>query len=212
MNTPPILQREQGYVLLLTLIVLVVLLFGVLFVTRGDLLQTAMTGNTVQRQKNLQIGDMALQQVRSAIVQTACGGNQNTCQQLQNTAQGKPWFPVTDAGSALPWSGTTPTQAFWTSCLANSTCDTLTHIQSSVLGNLNPAPAAIPGSSNILVAVVPTTLPADPSACYVMFPNGSSTSNSTYTANYYEIFLNIREANGQTGASTESVYKLCTAS
>lgn len=210
MNTAPIPRREQGYVLLLTLIVLVVLLFGVLFITRGDLLQTVMTGNTVQRQKDLQIGDLALQQVASAIVQTACGGDQNNCQQLQNTARGKPWFPFIDQNTPPPWPGAAPTPSFWASCLANDTCDTLAHIRSSVLGNLNPAPPAIPGSDNILVTVFPARFPTDSSACSARFPNGVVKPDSRHTASYYEIFLNIREANGQTAASTDSIYKLCT--
>ncbi|MDE2175944.1 MAG: hypothetical protein KGJ54_11760, partial [Betaproteobacteria bacterium] len=65
--TPNLTRRDEGgYVLLLTLITLVVLLFGVLFTMRGTLLQGVMTGNTVQRQKDVQAGDMALRQVQQA--------------------------------------------------------------------------------------------------------------------------------------------------
>lgn len=199
-------QQEQGYVLLLTLITLVVLLFGVLFVTRGNLLQTVMTGNTIQRQKDVQVGDLALRQVQSAIVQNACGGNPNTCQLLLTTAQGQAWFPVIDAASPMPWTGTAPDQTFWSSCLAQNTCDTLAHIRTTVL---NSKPPALPGSANIQVVVVPATLPPDPSACTAMTTNGAI-SATNYTANYYEIFLNIREANGETGAKTDNVFKLCT--
>lgn len=211
MNKQTPAQREQGYILLLTLITLVVLLFGVLFVTRGNLLQTVMTGNTLQRQKDVQVGDLALRQVQLAIIQTACGGNPNTCGLLQTAAQGQPWFPVTDAGAAMPWSGNSPTQTFWASCQANQTCDTLAHIQSSVLASASPKPTVLPGASNTLAVVVPATLPPDPSACDVLAPNGATAPANNYTANYYEIFLNIREANGQTGVSTTNVFKLCTA-
>jgi len=207
MNTAPIPRREHGYVLLLTLIVLVVLLFGALFITRGNLLQTVMTGNTVQRQKDVQIGDLALQQVGSAILQTCCtGGNPRKCSPPTAPLA---WFPVIDASTPPPWSGVAPTPSFWASCLANNTCDTLAHIRSSVLGNLNPAPPAIPGSDNILVTVVPTTFPTDSSACSSRSPNGVTNPDPSHTANYYEIFLNIREANGRTAATTDSIYKLC---
>lgn len=139
MNKQTPAQREQGYILLLTLITLVVLLFGVLFVTRGNLLQTVMTGNTLQRQKDVQVGDLALRQVQLAIIQTACNGSPNTCGLLQTVAQGQPWFPVTDAASSMPWTGSTyPTQTFWANCLANQTCDSLAHIKSTVLASVSP--------------------------------------------------------------------------
>ncbi|HOI65065.1 MAG TPA: hypothetical protein PLD03_00495 [Thiomonas arsenitoxydans] len=209
MNKQRPAKQEQGYILLLTLIVLVVLLFGVLFVTRGNLLQTVMTGNTLQRQKDVQVGDLALRQIQQAIIQTACGGYPNTCNSLQNTAQGQTWFPMTDAASAMPWTGNFPTQTFWANCQSQQTCDTLAHIQSSVLASVSPKPAVLPGAANILAVVVPASLPQDASPCYLIAPNGAS-APADRTPKYYEIFLNIREANGQTGVSTTNVFKLCT--
>jgi len=211
MNKQTPAQREQGYILLLTLITLVVLLFGVLFVTRGNLLQTVMTGNTLQRQKDVQVGDLALRQVQLAIIQTACNGSPNTCGLLQTVAQGQPWFPVTDAASSMPWTGSSyPTQTFWANCLANQTCDSLAHIKSTVLASVSPPPDVLPGAANILAVVVPAALPPDSSACVVTTANGTTAPANGYTANYYEIFLNVREANGQTAVTTDNVFKLCT--
>ncbi|MGC8807474.1 MAG: hypothetical protein ACP5QB_08010 [Thiomonas sp.] len=194
-------QAQQGYVLLLTLITLVVLLFGVLFTMRGNLLQNVMTGNTAQRQKDVQAGDLALRQVQQALIATVQGaGNQV----LDVAASGQPWFyaPVVSPSapaSAVPGSNA-PYANFWTTCIASKQCAPL----SSVVSVLNPAPPAINDASGnpyqVLVSVWPTNRPTNAYAC----------GTTGFTASYYTIFLRVAEANGSTAINTQSVIKLCT--
>lgn len=194
-------RKQQGYVLLLTLITLVVLLFGVLFTMRGTLFQSVMTGNTVQRQKDVQAGDLALRQVQQALIATVQGaGNQV----LDVAASGQPWFYAPTVAPASPASAVpgadAPYAGFWTSCSANNQCAPL----SSVVSALSPAPPAINDASGqpyrILVSVWPTNRPTNAYAC----------GTTGYTASYYTVFLNIGEASGSTAINTQSVIKLCT--
>lgn len=198
-------RAENGYVLLLTLIALVVLLFGVLFTLRGDLLQNVMTGNTAQRQKDVQVGDLALRQVQQALIATVQkGGNQV----LDVAAHGQPWFFTPPAGvmpASAPFYASPPGTAgaypgFWASCQSNNQCAPL----SSVVSVLNPAPPAIVGPGGqpyqVLVSVWPTNLPTNAYAC----------GTTGYTASYYAIYLHIVEPNGTTATNTQSVIKLCT--
>jgi len=192
---------QQGYVLLLTLITLVVLLFGVLFTMRGNLLQNVMTGNTAQRQKDVQAGDLALRQVQQALISTVQGaGNQV----LDVAASGQPWFyaPVVSPSapaSAVPGANA-PYANFWATCLGSKQCAPL----SSVVSALNPAPPTINDASGnpyqVLVSVWPTNRPTNAYAC----------GTTGFTASYYTIFLRIAEANGSTAINTQSVIKLCT--
>ncbi|MDD4885704.1 MAG: hypothetical protein PHO64_02130 [Thiomonas sp.] len=193
--TPNLTRRDEGgYVLLLTLITLVVLLFGVLFTMRGTLLQGVMTGNTVQRQKDVQAGDLALRQVQQAIIQTASGAGDVP---LEIAANGASWFYL-PPNTSSPWAvpGSSAASTYWQSCQAAKTCDTLSNVASAI----SPAPPAIAAGYTALVTVVPTNLPTDAYSC----------GTTGFTANYYDIFLHVQEANGQTGVNTESVFKLCT--
>jgi len=198
-------RAQRGYVLLLTLITLVVLLFGVLFTLRGDLLQNVMTGNTAQRQKDVQVGDIALRQVQQALIATIQnGGNQV----LDVAAHGQPWFFTPPAGSmpaSAPFYASPPGTpnaypGFWTNCQGNNQCAPL----SSVVSVLNPAPPAIAATGGqpyrILVSVWPTNQPTNAYAC----------GTTGYTASYYAIYLHIVEPNGTTATNTQSVIKLCT--
>lgn len=190
--------RQDGYVLLLTLITLLVLLFGILFTMRGTLLQTEMTGNTLQRQKNVQAGDLALRQVQQAIIQTS--QNAGTVP-LEIAAGSTHWFYIPPASTAtppVPWAapGTGANATFWQTCQSAGQCDTL----SNVAAVINPAPPAIASGYTALVTVVPTNLPTDAYSC----------GTTGYTATYYDIFMHLQEANGQTAVNTESVFKLCT--
>jgi hypothetical protein len=200
--TPNLTRRDEGgYVLLLTLITLVVLLFGVLFTMRGTLLQGVMTGNTVQRQKDVQAGDMALRQVQQALIATVQGsGNQV----LDIAASGQPWFYTPTASSTTPAGAvpgaTGPYANFWTTCSAGKQCAPL----SSVVSVLNPPPPPINDASGqpyrVLVSVWPTNLPTNAYSC----------GTTGYTASYYAVFLHIAEASGSTAINTQSVIKLCT--
>jgi Tfp pilus assembly protein PilX len=179
-------SHEQGFVLLLSLITLLVLLFGVLFTMRGTLLQTAITGNTLQRQKNVQASDLVLRKVQQVIINTVQGAGNLP---LEVAASGKPWFYVPSA-STTAWTvpGSSAAVSYWANCQGNKTCDTISDMDSSVTGY------------DALVTVVPTNLPVDNYGC----------QTSGYVASYYDIFIHTTEANGSTGASTETVFKLCT--
>ena len=186
---------QQGFVLLLTLISLLVLLFGVLFTMRGTLLQSVMTGNTLQRQKDVQASDLALRQVQQAIIATVQGAGDVP---LEIAGNGKAWFYI--PGGTTPWitpgaAGTT-NAGYWSNCVAAKTCDTL----SNVVAAVNPVPPPLPGSYQAWVTVVPTNQPANSYAC----------GTTGYTASYYDIFLHTTEANGTTAANTDTVFKLCT--
>jgi len=194
LNRPVARRPERGYVMLLTLITLLVLLFGVLFTMRGTLLQTAMTGNTMQRQKDVQASDLALRLMQQTIIQTAQSAGSVP---LEIAANGKAWFYIPpNTGSPWPVPGTGTAATYWQTCQAASTCDTVANAASSV----TPPPPSLPAGYTALVTVVPTNQPADAYSC----------ANTGYTANYYDIFLHTVEANGTTAANTDTVFKLCT--
>ena len=192
-------QQQNGYVLLLTLITLVVLLFGVLFTLRGNLLQSAMTGNTAQKQKNAQAGDLALRQAQQALIVTMQNANN---QVLDVAASGKPWFYAPTVSPTAPASAVPGTPGpyanFWTTCSANNQCAPLSSLV-SVLTN----PPAINDASGqpyqILVSVWPTNRATNAYNC----------GTTGYTASYYAVYLRITEANGSTAINTQSVIKLC---
>lgn len=193
----PQARRQQGYVLLLTLIVLLVLLFGALFTLRGNLLQSVMTGNTAQRQKNVQAGDLALRQVQQALITTI----QSSGTTLDIAASGQPWF-YTPTTTPWPLPGTPGANAnFWATCMTAGHCDTLSDMTSAI----SPAPPSVTDGNGkpyqVLVTVTPTNRATDQYACG---------TNNLYYARYYAIFLNVREANGTTAANTQTVIKLCT--
>ncbi len=187
-------KPQQGFVLLLTLITLLVLLFGVLFTMRGTLLQTAMTGNTLQRQKDVQASDLALRQVQQAIIQTA---NSAGDVPLEIAATGKAWFYIPpNTGSVWPVPGTGTAATYWQSCQGSGTCDTVANVAKVI----SPTPPPLANGYTALVTVVPTNQPTDAYSC----------GNTGFTATYYDIFLHLQEANATTAATTETVFKLCT--
>jgi hypothetical protein len=187
-------KPQQGFVLLLTLITLLVLLFGVLFTMRGTLLQTAMTGNTLQRQKDVQSSDLALRQVQQAIIQTA---NNAGDVPLEIAATGKAWFYIPpNSGSVWPVPGSASAPTYWQTCQGAGTCDTVANVASVI----SPAPPSLANGYTALVTVVPTNQPTDAYSC----------GNTGFTATYYDIFLHTQEANATTAVNTETVFKLCT--
>lgn len=183
-------RTESGYVLLLTLITLVVLLFGVLFTMRGNLLQSVMTGNTAQRQKDVQMGDLALRLMQQNILNATSQGTQTL--ESASLGTGAPWFFIPPS-SQLTCNGNTawcnPNAAYWASCSSTSTskfCWSLPNM---------------PGGYTASTVVVPTNLP----------PGGLSAcgGDPSLTAKYYAIFLHIIEPNGMTSADTQTVFRLC---
>ncbi len=176
-------RRARGYVLLLVLIALLVLLLGALFTLRTTLLQTVMTGNTLQRQKDVQGSDLALRLVEQLIVQTSQASDG---QALEYAANGKSWFYVP---ATTPW--TPPTYSgYWSTCSSTSTTQPCASV------------ANMPSGYTASFVVVPTNQPTDPYAC----------QSTGYTAVYYDIFIHTSESSGATGANTETVFKLCATS
>lgn len=180
-------RAQRGYVLLLTLITLVVLLFGVLFTMRGTLLQTVMTGNTAQRQKDVQMGDLALRLMQQNILTASNQGAQplENAVLSPNTA---PWFFVPPA-SALTCGGNTrwcePDPAYWARCSPTSSTQFCWALPN------------MPAGYSAKTVVVPTNLP----------PVGACANGQT--DKYYAIFLHIVEPNGKTSANTQTVFRLC---
>ena len=54
------LNRQRGDTLLLVLLTLLVLFLGGMYMLRSVMLDSQMAGNTLARQKNVQVGDIAL--------------------------------------------------------------------------------------------------------------------------------------------------------
>lgn len=195
-RTPRASQPGQGgYVLLLTLITLLVLLFGVLFTMRGTLLQTIMTGNTAQRQKDVQAGDLALRLMQQKIITSSVNAGDVP---LDISAANEPWF-FTPGGTA-PWplpgnaNATAPANAnadYWAVCSATNTSKPCWQM------------TGLPSGYSAKAVVVPTNLPPSDSACQ---------DGGQRIATYYDIFIHIAEANGRTAATTDTVFKLCTPS
>ena len=179
---PPQQPRQQGYVLLLTLITLLVLLFGVLFTMRGTVLQTAMTGNTVQRQKDVQDSDIALRVMQKTLIDAS---NNAGAAPLETISPQPAWFSYPSDSTAAWWP--TPNAAYWAKTIKDGSAYSV------------PLPAGT--SAKAWALVVSANLPPD------QFANGCP-SNTVGT--YYDIFIHTAEANNVTAANTETVFKLCT--
>ena len=98
-------DSQAGYILLVVLVALLLMLLGFLFFMRGTFSDAHMTGNVVQRYKDAQASDMALQIMSNTIAQASNGSP------LEITAASKPWYRNVSPGTAAP------TAAYWSSCL-----------------------------------------------------------------------------------------------
>lgn len=174
-------SRQGGYVLLLSLITLLVIFLGFLYVLHGTFSDAQMTGNAVQRSKDMQASDLALRTLDHQIAQAASGG-----QALELAATSQPWWRAVPPGTAAP------TAAYWGSCVGASNpanqCEQVTP----------PGGGSLPGNYQALAVVQPTGR-TDSYSCQI----------AQYTAVYYDIFIHTAEPNGKTAADTETVYKLC---
>lgn len=103
-SAPP-RDGQVGYILLVVLVALLLMLLGFLFFMRGTFSDAHMTGNVVQRYKDAQAGDLALQIMSSKIAQASNGSP------LEITAASQPWYRNVAPGT------TAPTAAYWSSCL-----------------------------------------------------------------------------------------------
>ena len=172
--------RERGEILLITLVCLLICLLGLIYAMRGAIIDSQVTGNNLARQKDVQSSDIALRMVTAQILAAYKG------QPLELSAAGQLWWRDVPAATAAP------NAAYWAACLGNAdTTLRCAQLTLSVNGSALPYQA--------LVVVQPTGR-IDATAC----------SLAQFQAIYYDIHLRVTESSGTTGATTETVYKLCT--
>lgn len=175
-------RRHRGEVLFITIVLLLVIFLGFLYMTRQLMTQAQLAGNTVASQRNAQVADLVLRRIDN-IITTSNGG-----MPLELAMAGQAWYRQVTAGTAAP------NAAYWRSCLGNSDaalrCGSLP---------VNLDTTSLPYSS--LVVVQPTGR-TDQFACGM----------SLFRAVYYDVYIQVSEQNGATAAVTHSVYRLCTLS
>jgi len=181
---PVMRGRLRGETLILTLVTLLVLCLGFLYTLRTVSFDAQIAGNTLARQKDTQVADIALRTVESMIQQVY------GAQPLEVSATGQSWWRAVPPGSAAP------TASYWTGCASSSNstqrCAALTVNVTVPSGTL---------AYNVLAVVQPTGQ-TDAYACGL----------SQYRALYYDIFLNVAEPNGVTSSTVETIYRVCTLS
>jgi Tfp pilus assembly protein PilX len=178
-------RRQRGDILLITLVCLLVCLMGLLVAMRSGVSESLMNGNNLARQKDVQVGDIALRQVESQI-QSVYGG-----MPLETSASAQPWYRDVTAGTAAPAA------SYWANCVGNSTASArCASLSLAVNGSAIPYKA---------YAVVQPTGRYDSTSCAM----GSAVQ---YTAEYYDIFIHVAESSGATAVNTETVFRICTIS
>ena len=176
-------RRQRGDILLVVMVFLLVCLLGLVVSMRDGIVSTLMGGNNLQRQRNVQVSDVAMRQVEGLIL-AAYGG-----QPLESGAFSQPWMRMVAGGTKSP---TDTLSTYWDTCLGNSD-NTLR------CGTLTPAVNGTSLGYTALVVIQPTGR-TDPNACQL----------DTLVATYYDVFIHIKEANGVTSSNTETIYRLCT--
>lgn len=101
-------RAQSGSILLFTLIALLLMFLGALYTFRGAMLDTGLTDKAAARQKDIQVSDLALQQITNTMLTTSAGSV------LETSASGQPWFLSTQ-----PSGATTPNAAYWQTCIAS---------------------------------------------------------------------------------------------
>lgn len=140
--TVPPRKNQTGYILLVVLVGLLLMLLGFLFFMRGTFSDAHMTGNVVQRYKDAQASDMALQMLDNTIAATSGG------RPLEITAANQPWYRAVSPGTGAPG----PT--YWSSCLGAAS-------------GSNCGQISLPNGGYTALAVVQPTGRTDPYACQV---------------------------------------------
>jgi hypothetical protein len=175
-------RRQRGDILLVVMVFLLVCLLGLVVSMRENIVSALMGGNNVQRQRNVQVSDVALRQVEGAIQSTFAG------LPLQfGPGSGQVWYRTVSAGVAVPDS------SYWDSCLGNS--DTTKRC-----GSFTPTVNSV--ALGTALAVVQPAGRTDATSCEL----------TGQTATFYDVFIHFKEANGVTSSDTETVYRLCTTS
>ena len=174
-------RRQHGDILLITLFFLLFALLALLASMRSTIVDTLLVGNNLVRQKDVQVGDIALRQIESLMIAASAG------MPLETSAATQPWYRDVAAGTAAPGS------SYWAACLGNSSA-------ASRCGQLT---LTLGGTAYTAYAVVQPTGRYDSTAC-------SMGSPGQYTADYYDVFVHVQEANATTSANTETIYRICT--
>jgi type II secretory pathway pseudopilin PulG len=175
--------RQRGDSLILTLVVLVVVTLGFLYAMRTVVTDTVVAGNNLQKQKDNQATDLALR----IFQQNTLGPYALALQDLAIFAVNQTWYRTVPPGSGAP------TPDYWNSCLGNA--NTAARCAQVILpANLGTAPA-LPYTA--LAFVQPTGKTDD------------CGNKSGLRANFYDVYVHIREVAGATTATSESVFKLC---
>lgn len=179
-------SAQQGSVLFVVLIALLLMFLGALFTFRGALTDTSLTDAFSQRQKNTQASDLALQWIVDQMTQTY---QSNPGQLLETAASGKSWFLSTALSAP-------PTPGYWATCISASTssdtCAQVTTSQGSA-GMAN-------GATQQAWAFVEPTGRTDPSACG---------DTQGLVARYYDVWVHTVDSRTNVAVDTESLYKLC---
>ena len=180
---PP--RAQRGDALIVTLLTLLVLGLGFLVAMRTVLVDSQLGGNHLERQKTVQVSDIALRSLQGTI-QGSAGGLP-----LELSATAQPWWRDVPAGTEAP------DRAYWKNCRGNA----------DGTRRCAPVALALAGTAlpyTALAVVQPTGRPADPAGCGV----GQVGSGAEQVALYYAVHLYV-EAPGAVASATETVYKLC---
>lgn len=182
-----IARRQRGDILLVTMVFLLVCLLGLVVSTREGIVSTLMGGNNLARQRDVQVADVAVREMENQI-QMASGG---VDLRSSVVAFSQPWLRI-PAGTTAP----APNSAYWDACLGNSD----PAARCGAVPTASGAPAGYPA-----LAVVQYTGRSDPYSCQTTGSNGQPE-----IAFFYDVFIHLKEANGVTSSTTETVYLLCT--
>lgn len=172
--------HQRGETLIFTLLILMVVMLSFMYLMRGVMSDTLMTGNNLARQKDVHVADIAMRNVEQSIF-LAYGGSP-----LEYSALSSAWYRDVPNGTA------SPDASYWASCSGNASaalrCAPVT---------LNFGAAVLPGYTAL--AVVQPTGRTDPYTCNL----------TQFLAVYYDVYIHTTESSGATAATTHTVYKLC---
>ena len=190
-------RRQRGDTLLVVMIFLLVCLMGLVVSMRGSIVTTQTVANNLQRQKDMQIADVALAQVEQQML----ANSQTTGQILElsvgSGASQPSWWR--DGVNPAVTAVAAPDNAYWASCATSTNAST--RCASFAVNNVGSAANTGTGQTyNALVVVQPAGRTPDKDGCRVY---GS-------LASFYTIYIHVQESSGVTSATTETVYRLCT--
>ena len=194
-------RRQRGDTLLVVLIFLLVCLMGLVVSMRGSIVTTQSVGSNLQRQKNLQMADVALAQVESLMVANSDATGQPLEFSVGSGSSQPAWwrdvFPA--VSTVLP-----PDEPYWATCATTNANDATKRCYTFTVNNAGATAVTGGGQSYSAWAVVqPAGRKPDTDGCHL-------NSNNYTMASFYTIYIRVREISGATSATTETVYRLCT--